>query len=220
MGFFKRFTRPKAKLSLTTDKQELSLGEELRGNLSIQAEEEFDIEGITVKLNCWESVKETIGYRRTTTQTGGRRKSTMDLPEFPSMNGEDDEENEREEHFEKEEEWNYQKLHSQSLQLCGEMHVNVGFSKEFPFVVKMPTVGRETFHSVNKNVKWLISATMNIKGCRHMETRRNELLVAKPTESVKEVVREVVLIPCSYCGGLMPQTSLFCPNCGARRRPQ
>lgn len=32
------------------------------------------------------------------------------------------------------------------------------------------------------------------------------------------IVKEIVMIPCSYCGGLMPQTSLFCPNCGARRR--
>jgi hypothetical protein len=33
----------------------------------------------------------------------------------------------------------------------------------------------------------------------------------------KEVIREVVLIPCKFCGCLMPQTSVFCPNCGARR---
>jgi rubrerythrin len=39
-------------------------------------------------------------------------------------------------------------------------------------------------------------------------------------KNVKEkiVVREVVMLPCQYCGGLMPQTSLFCPNCGARRK--
>ena len=34
----------------------------------------------------------------------------------------------------------------------------------------------------------------------------------------KETIREVVLIPCSYCSGLMPQTAIFCPNCGARRK--
>lgn len=35
----------------------------------------------------------------------------------------------------------------------------------------------------------------------------------------KEVItREVVMLPCNYCGGLMPQTSLFCPNCGAQKR--
>ena len=34
----------------------------------------------------------------------------------------------------------------------------------------------------------------------------------------KETIREVVLIPCAYCSGLMPQTAIFCPNCGARRK--
>jgi len=34
----------------------------------------------------------------------------------------------------------------------------------------------------------------------------------------KEIIKEIVMVPCSYCGGLMPQTSTFCPNCGARRK--
>ena len=34
----------------------------------------------------------------------------------------------------------------------------------------------------------------------------------------KEIIKEVVLIPCTYCSGLMPQTSISCPNCGARRK--
>ncbi len=34
----------------------------------------------------------------------------------------------------------------------------------------------------------------------------------------KEIIKEVVMIPCVYCGGLMPNTSLFCPKCGAQRK--
>jgi hypothetical protein len=35
----------------------------------------------------------------------------------------------------------------------------------------------------------------------------------------KEIItKEIVMIECDYCGSLMPQTALFCPNCGARRR--
>ena len=41
--------------------------------------------------------------------------------------------------------------------------------------------------------------------------------VETPSIKEKEVIREVVMIPCKYCGGLMPQTSIFCPNCGAKR---
>jgi hypothetical protein len=31
----------------------------------------------------------------------------------------------------------------------------------------------------------------------------------------KVIIKEVVMIPCIYCGALTPQTALFCPNCGA-----
>jgi len=35
----------------------------------------------------------------------------------------------------------------------------------------------------------------------------------------KEVItKEVVMIPCQYCGGLVPQVATFCPNCGAKRK--
>jgi hypothetical protein len=34
----------------------------------------------------------------------------------------------------------------------------------------------------------------------------------------REVIKEVVMVPCRYCGGLMPQATTFCPNCGARRQ--
>jgi DNA-directed RNA polymerase subunit RPC12/RpoP len=41
----------------------------------------------------------------------------------------------------------------------------------------------------------------------------------REVKEIKETItKEVVLIPCKYCGGLMPQTANFCPNCGARRK--
>ena len=43
----------------------------------------------------------------------------------------------------------------------------------------------------------------------------------KASEIVRErevIVKEIVMIPCQYCGGLIPQTSTFCPNCGAKRK--
>lgn len=193
MGFFKWFTRPRAKLWLTTEKHELALGEELKGIVEVKSEEEFDIEGIIVSLSCWESIKKTRRYYKT-----------------------DDMTNEKEWH--EEEYWDQKALFSESAQVCGTMHVNIGFDKDFPFVFKIAASGRETYHSVDKNVQWLISATMNIKERRHIKTPTYEILVAKSSVLMKEIVREVVLIPCSYCGGLMPQTSLFCPNCGARRK--
>lgn len=34
----------------------------------------------------------------------------------------------------------------------------------------------------------------------------------------KEIIKEIVMIPCAYCGSLTPQTALFCGNCGAKRK--
>jgi hypothetical protein len=49
-------------------------------------------------------------------------------------------------------------------------------------------------------------------------TREVELKWAvSQKEIVKEIRQEVVMVPCRYCGGLMPDTSSFCMNCGAKR---
>jgi len=40
---------------------------------------------------------------------------------------------------------------------------------------------------------------------------------ASPVVREKEILREIVMIPCKYCGALMPQTEIACPNCGAKR---
>jgi hypothetical protein len=41
-----------------------------------------------------------------------------------------------------------------------------------------------------------------------------------PNEKVieKETIKEIVMVPCVYCGSLMPQTALFCNTCGAGRK--
>ena len=49
-----------------------------------------------------------------------------------------------------------------------------------------------------------------------------KLVPTRKIESVKEretiiKEKETVLVQCNYCKTLMPQTSTYCPNCGARR---
>jgi len=56
--------------------------------------------------------------------------------------------------------------------------------------------------------------------CLYLSYRRIVSVKPSSTEIVREreIIKEVVMIPCRYCGGLMPQASTFCPNCGARRQ--
>ena len=193
MGFWGRFRKPKAELSLKTEKHEFVLGEKVKGSVEIKSEEELDIEGITVHLYCCETVTKT------------------------QMVSETDDEGE-EECYEEEYE-DEANLHSDSLKVCNEMYIPQGFFFGYPFSFKLPSYGRETYHSVDSNLEWGLEALMKVKGRPSITTVSGcEIIVAKPSAPQKEVIREVVLIPCSYCGGLMPQTSLFCPNCGARRK--
>lgn len=49
----------------------------------------------------------------------------------------------------------------------------------------------------------------------HLVAYKQKSPVTKEREVIKETV---VMVPCAYCGGLMPNTSIFCPHCGAKRR--
>ena len=49
---------------------------------------------------------------------------------------------------------------------------------------------------------------------------RSKNKTSKADEKVveKETIKEIVLVPCVYCGSLNPQTALFCSTCGAGRK--
>jgi hypothetical protein len=52
---------------------------------------------------------------------------------------------------------------------------------------------------------------------RSLTIQRSQTISHKPkTEPEKPTV--IGMINCEYCGSLMPQTVLICPNCGASRR--
>jgi len=54
---------------------------------------------------------------------------------------------------------------------------------------------------------------------RQVQNVKQAATAAQGVPALKEVItREVVMLPCGYCGGLMIQTSAFCPNCGAKRK--
>ena len=52
---------------------------------------------------------------------------------------------------------------------------------------------------------------------RSLTIQRNQVLSDKPEPETKGT-RVVGMINCEYCGFLMPQAALTCPNCGASRR--
>ena len=53
---------------------------------------------------------------------------------------------------------------------------------------------------------------------RNLKNKREHELALERIELEKErLIKGIIMIPCRYCGGLVPQTSAFCPNCGAKK---
>ncbi len=66
----------------------------------------------------------------------------------------------------------------------------------------------------------LVYAAYTEKKERQYQLALAQLKKSDSQEEVKEkeVIKEIVMVPCQYCGSLIPQTSLFCNNCGAGRK--
>jgi len=189
----KALTYPKANIALHISKDVYALGEDVEGILQLVSDEEFDIEQVKINFKCIEKVE-----RR-------RWKS----------HGDPDED-------EEEVDWDEEEHESKHLIISGPMHISPGV-KDFPFTVNIPIGRPETQRSIDRVVEWTIQGEINVKGRLGLNTKR-EIPVVRTTpqviqapQVVKEVIREVVLIPCRYCGTLMTQTMSRCPRCDAPR---
>ncbi|MDH5451186.1 MAG: hypothetical protein OEX77_09900 [Candidatus Bathyarchaeota archaeon] len=196
MSFFKklkgRFTTPEASVSLTTPKNTFELGEDLKGAIVVSSQEEFDATEVRAELRCVEKKK-----REKREYDERRRRKVRRVY------------------------WDTATLHSVDPRASGAMHLTRGFNKTFPFSVNIPAGGRESFDSVDGGVTWSIKGVVAIDGRPDVTSETVELQVIRPAAAptvVKEIVKEVVMIPCEYCGTLTPQTATSCPNCGATRK--
>lgn len=197
MSLFKwlsdKTSAPRVTVSLTIDKQQCSLGDQVKGEIKILSQEEFEATQLIVWLTCNESIKKT----RTYSSQYGTRQSEY---------------------------WDNADIFRTYVVLLGASRIPYNYAGIHKFAFNIPAVGRETFYSVDHYVKWFLHPILEVRGRPQIQSKIYEIMVTKqqinpPSPTVtKEVVREVVLIPCSYCNSLMPQASIFCPHCGARRK--
>ena len=169
------------------------MGEQIKGIIKITSDEEFLVNQAFVCLNCNENIKKS--------RISGNQYGTHQT-----------------------EYWDTAVTYSTSCKLFGAARIPHGFSASYAYALTISPAAKETLYSIDHYVKWLLYAALEAKDRPKIQTTTYEIQVARPqiTQSsptiMKEVTREVVLIPCTYCSGLMPQTSIFCPNCGARRK--
>jgi hypothetical protein len=190
VSFLKRFTKPKTSVSMTVGKTTVQMGDDLKGAITVSVDEEYDATEIRAELRCVEK-------RRRERWVYDQRLKRQVRQVY----------------------WDVATLHSDDPKVCGAVHLIPGLNKTFPLSVNIPIGGRESFDGMDASVSWHIKGVVAIKGRPDVTSDVVELQVIKSTAlpaSMQE--REVVMVPCEYCQGLMPQTSTACPNCGAPRK--
>jgi hypothetical protein len=196
MGFLKKFsnkfTAPEANVQLKLSKYCVTLGENLEGSLGVCSKEDFEATEVRCEVQCVEQarvVKQVYdsALRRTVPQ------SVLDSAV----------------------------LFSARPVLSGPTPVCNGDARDFPLNINFPAGGRATYQAVDRRVTWTVKGVVAVDGRPDVTSKTAEIQViaaaAQPVIREKEILREVVMIPCRYCSGLMEQTVTVCPSCGAKR---
>jgi rubrerythrin len=196
MSFLKKFkdrvTSPKARISLQLNKSSFVLGENAEVTLAVSSDEEFDSKEIRCEIQCVEEAKR-VKY---VYDSVVNRNVLREVQESAT-------------------------LYSSKPSASGPLHISQGFSQAFPLNISIPAGGRPTFQSIDSRVSWSVKGVIAIEGRPDVASSAMEIQVSQGAAAQvikeKEIIREVVMIPCKYCGALMPQTDTVCPNCGAKR---
>jgi len=196
LSFLKRLaekvTPPKVRLALNLDKDVYFLGESVKGELTVFSDEDFDADEIRCELQCVESAK----VQKRFYDSNLKREIVRDV-------------------------WETATLYSAKPSLSGPTHISKGFAGKFPFSINIPITMKPTSKGVDRRVTWTIKGVVAVSGRLDATSNTLEIQVAQPPPAPiikeREVVREVVMAPCKYCGTLFPVTDIACPHCGARR---
>jgi hypothetical protein len=116
--------------------------------------------------------------------------------------------------------WVNKTIYRENPQASGPIHLSAGYRGEFPFSTNVAG-GQPSYSGDARTVTWTVKGVIGIKGRPDVTSPTAGIQVAGAPTTVtteKIVEREVVMIPCEYCGGLFPQTVTTCPKCGAQRR--
>ncbi len=197
MSFLKKFTQkltsPNATVTLKLDKYGVAAGENIVGALIVTSREEFDAVQVRCEICCSEEARIT--------------KQVFDAQLQRSVPREVNES---------------AVLFAAKPVLSGPVHLVNGETKEYPVSINIPAGARPTYQSITNRVNWTIKGVVAVDGRPDCVSQQIAMQVAPaPTQPViqeRQVIREVVMIPCKYCGGLMVQTETACPRCGAKRQ--
>jgi len=200
MGFFKKLRdkvkAPDVNMELKPSKYCYVLGENLNATLTISSREDFDSTEVRCEIACVERAK-VLSWQY---EPAIRRNVLKEVQES-------------------------RVLFTAKPVLAGAAHFINGENRSFPLSINIPAGGRPTYQAVERGVTWTVKGVIAVDGRPDATSHELEIQVVQPTAQpviagqpiVKEVVREVVKIPCRYCATLFDQLETTCPTCGAKR---
>ena len=92
-----------------------------------------------------------------------------------------------------------------------------GVSRSFKFSINIPVGARPTFMSAVDTIQWEIKGVVAVHGRPDVTTKETQFQVIPQSQRPANEPPRVRLVACEYCQAAMPETTLTCPNCGARR---
>ena len=186
MGFFDRMNPINAKLTVLLDKSSFLEGETITGRVGLVSDEAVHADEIRLEIR----VTESYSTLRTIWQNG--RPQQVSNREVKT-------------------------LVSENARVSGALDITKGDNEEFPFSISIPPT-RPTMP--NGIIERRLKGVMAVKG-RPDKTHEANVNVAyggygPAQNSSQVVVKEIVKVPCKYCGALIPIESTRCTNCGAK----
>ncbi|MEW6592819.1 MAG: sporulation protein [Candidatus Hadarchaeota archaeon] len=186
LGLFDRLNPINAKVSVQLDKSTFAEGEQITGNVFLDSDENVRADEIRLEVRVTETYQ-APAWR----YSGGRAYQTMET--------------------------HVKNLHSEDVRVSGPFDVAKGMKESFPFSFNAPPV-RPTMPNgiINRRIKGVVA----VKG-RPDKTQDASFNVAlapygAAAPSGQVVVKEVIKVPCKYCGALISVESQRCSNCGAK----
>lgn len=193
MSFLKKLgnhlVAPKATVYLQLSDEYAVLGDDLEGTLTVTAHETIDSEEVRCELNCIATVQVTRTEYDPTLKHPVTRQYTEERVLYQTK-----------------------AVCSPATQLVSEV------TRSFKFSTNIPAGARPTFMSAIDNVHWQIKGVVAVHGRPDVTTQILQFQVIMQSQRPVNEAPKVHLVPCEYCQTLMPETTLACPNCGARRK--
>jgi len=198
MGLLKKLhdkvTAPNCAIQLKLNTYAVPLGDTLQGSLDLQSKEDFEATEVRCIIECTETNK-VIRY----TYDPSVKRSLPRVATESSI------------------------VFVAKPILSAQTKFIIGENRTFLINFTIPSSGKLSNQGVDNQVVWTIKGVVAVDGRPDLNTNSNQIQVQQPPQLntnqpvVKEIIHEIVKIPCRYCQTLFNQLDTSCPNCGAKR---